>query len=273
MVRIPNEMLRKKIVKQEIWHIGTTLFYVAQWSPNLALKPPSMESIPLWAKVEGIPFDLITQEGLSLLAGLIGEPVETDDYTKNLTNLRVAHLKVKENCTKPLPYIVEILRQNGWIFPLAVEYPWTPPTYPNCHQLGHLKAHCPTSHWVPKQPATTPSQPEIPNVANALVNTKTPHSPMESVEVTPVKLVSSSSNTVVDLSQQMQISPSSISPVTGLMFSHEVNNSIPMAKETISHLVALLAHGFYLSRMNDVDPMNEESAWSSKISKFAAKPI
>lgn len=29
LVRLPNATIRKKIVEQEIWHIGNSLFYVA----------------------------------------------------------------------------------------------------------------------------------------------------------------------------------------------------------------------------------------------------
>ncbi|KAL1202244.1 hypothetical protein V5N11_018197 [Cardamine amara subsp. amara] len=136
LVRIPNEVLRNKIVEQEIWYVGNSLFYVAQWSTNVATKPPTMQSIPLWAHVRGVPFDLITDEGLSLVAGLIGHPVETDDWTKNLTNLELVHVKVKANCTKPLPAKAELIRENGDILPLTVEYPWIPPTCPNCNQMN-----------------------------------------------------------------------------------------------------------------------------------------
>ncbi|CAH2035801.1 unnamed protein product [Thlaspi arvense] len=64
LVRIPNSSIKKKIVDQKIWHIGSSLFYVAQWSAEVAVKPPSFTSIPLWAHVKGVPFDLYTQEGL-----------------------------------------------------------------------------------------------------------------------------------------------------------------------------------------------------------------
>lgn len=30
LVRIPNAYIREKIIEQEIWHIGNSLFYVAQ---------------------------------------------------------------------------------------------------------------------------------------------------------------------------------------------------------------------------------------------------
>lgn len=62
LVRIPNSTIRNKIVEQEIWHIGSSLFYVAQWSSNIAINPPSFTSIPLWAHVRGIPLTFILRK-------------------------------------------------------------------------------------------------------------------------------------------------------------------------------------------------------------------
>lgn len=163
MVKIPNEVIIKKIVEQEIWYIENSLFYVAQWSPNLAIKPPTIESIPLWVHVRGVPSDLRTQEGLSLVAGLFGEPLKTGEYTKRLTNKNVAHVKIKADCSKPLPLSVELLRDDGSVISISAEYPWLPPTCPNCNQLGHLQSKCPTSKWTPtsvgkdRPPASNPT--------------------------------------------------------------------------------------------------------------------
>ncbi|KAL0679779.1 hypothetical protein Bca4012_007760 [Brassica carinata] len=149
LVKIPNDFIRHKVVDQEIWHIGSSLFYVVQWSVEVALSPPTMTSIPLWAHVRGVPFDLYTREGLSLVAGLIGHPVEADEFTIKMVSLDVAHLKIRADCTKPLPDVVELVRQNGTIIPVSVTYPWVPPSCPCCNQLGHREGRCPNARWAP----------------------------------------------------------------------------------------------------------------------------
>ncbi|RID72375.1 hypothetical protein BRARA_C04269 [Brassica rapa] len=149
LVKIPNEFIRRKVVEQEIWHIGTSMFYVAQWSAQLAITPPTMDSIPLWAHVRGVPFDLYTREGLSLVAGNIGDPVEADEFTIRMVSLDVAHLKIRANCTKPLPSVAELIRSDGSIIQVSVTYPWVPPTCPCCNRLGHLEQRCPNAKWAP----------------------------------------------------------------------------------------------------------------------------
>ncbi|KAL0741816.1 hypothetical protein Bca4012_083329 [Brassica carinata] len=158
LVKVPNDFIRNKIVEQEIWHIGTSLFYVTQWSAEVAISPPTMTSIPLWAHVRGVPFDLYTREGLSLVAGLIGHPVEADEFTIKMVSLEVAHLKVRADCTKPLPDVVELVRQDGSFIPVSVSYPWVPPSCPCCKQLGHRESRCPNARWAPAKSAD--SQPK-----------------------------------------------------------------------------------------------------------------
>lgn len=181
LVKIPNDFVRAKIVEQEIWHIGTSLFYVAQWTAEVALKQPTFDSIPLWAHVRGVPFDLYTREGLSLVASLIGFPVEADEFTIKMVSLEVAHLKVRADCTKPMPTIVELLRDNGEVIPVSVEYPWLPPTCSCCKQLGHTEARCPNAKWAPTKDAPSGNKPQAKEQNKGKKASSSSNSPAKSV--------------------------------------------------------------------------------------------
>lgn len=76
------------------------MFHVSPWSATNSPTAPELSSIPLWAHLKGVPLDLRSQEGLSLAAGLVGQPKETDDYTKNLTSIDIAHVKIEADLTK-----------------------------------------------------------------------------------------------------------------------------------------------------------------------------
>lgn len=82
LVRVPNDFIRSKILEKKLWYVDTSMFYVSQWGSDASESYPEITSIPLWAHLRGIPFDLRTKEELSHAAGLVGEPIETDDYTK-----------------------------------------------------------------------------------------------------------------------------------------------------------------------------------------------
>lgn len=151
LVRIPSDYIREKVLKKRIWYVDTAMFHVAQWSDGEVADTSSLEAIPIWAHLIGVPFDLMTNEGLGWIADALGDPKEMDDWTKNLSSLSVAHVKVEADATKPFPSELELVRQNGAVFRVKVEYPWLPPTCSHCKELGHIVKDCLKikRQWVP----------------------------------------------------------------------------------------------------------------------------
>ncbi|KAF3531347.1 hypothetical protein DY000_02037317 [Brassica cretica] len=102
-VRLQNEFIREKVLLKRYW-------------------------IQLWAHLKGVPFDLMYDSGLSHIAGQIGDPKETDDWTLSLMSISAVHVKVEIDTTIPLPSQVEVGRSNGTFVTVEVEYPWVPPS-------------------------------------------------------------------------------------------------------------------------------------------------
>ncbi|KAF2578578.1 hypothetical protein F2Q68_00003400 [Brassica cretica] len=132
------------------------MFHTAQWSSEHSMSTPPLKAIKIWAHLTGVPLDLRHQEGLSLVASLVGDPKETDDFTRNLVNLTLSHVKVEVDLTQPLPSVVEFQRQSGEVVEVLVHYPWIPPTCSHCHELDHLVRNClllppPSVQNTPKQ--------------------------------------------------------------------------------------------------------------------------
>lgn len=118
------------------------MLHTAPWSEAHSASPLSLKAIKIWAHLTGVPLDLRHQKELSLVAGLIGEPKETDEFTKNLVGLTLSHVKVEVDLTKPLPSIVEFERDSGEVVEVLVHYPWVPPTCSHCKELGHVIRNC-----------------------------------------------------------------------------------------------------------------------------------
>lgn len=87
---------------------------------------PPLKAIRIWAHLTGVPLDLRHDEGLSLVAGLVGEPKETP--------------------------VVEFERESGEVVEVSVHYPWVPPTCSHCKELGHIVRNCLT--YTPPLPET-----------------------------------------------------------------------------------------------------------------------
>ncbi|KAF2581810.1 hypothetical protein F2Q68_00005437 [Brassica cretica] len=107
IVRIQCEFLRHKILDKCIWYVGDSMFHMAQWSSAHSSSTPPLKDIKIWAHLTGVPLHLRPQQGLSLVAGHVGEPKETDDFTKNLVSLTLSHVKVEVDLTQPLLSVVE----------------------------------------------------------------------------------------------------------------------------------------------------------------------
>jgi len=142
LVCITSDYLKKKILEKGYWYVGYSMFHTEQWTSTHSTKAPSFKSIQIWAHLTGIPLDVRHQDGLSLVAGLVGEPKETDDFTKNLVSLSLSHAKVEVDLTKALPDVVEFTRQSGEVVEVTVSYPWLPPTCSHCKEMGHIAKNC-----------------------------------------------------------------------------------------------------------------------------------
>ncbi|WZZ31944.1 hypothetical protein YC2023_015345 [Brassica napus] len=216
LVRIPSAYLRQKIIEKTVWYIGDSMFHAVQWSSKASFTSPPLESIQIWAHLTGVPLDLRHDDGLSLVAGLVGEPIETDDFTKNLVSLTLSHVKVAVDLTKPLPSVVEFQRQNGEIVEVMVSYPWLPPTCSHCNELGHIVKNCLQLPPQPKQVSKTPQKPhkkpppakDVPststNPPNGSASAKTP---LGSPNSTVVRMEVETSTTVKDPSSLVSASP------------------------------------------------------------------
>lgn len=160
LVRLPNEFIRQKVTQKGFWYVDTTMFHVSQWAAHANDFTPSLKCVQLWAHLIDVPFDLIYKQGLSHIAGQIGEPKETDDWTLNLSSISVAHVKVEVDTTVPLPTVVEVGRQNGTFVKVSVEYSWIPLICAHCKEVGHISRNCPLIPFPPKTapPASRKSQ-------------------------------------------------------------------------------------------------------------------
>lgn len=124
LVRIPSAYLRQKIIEKSFWYVGESMFHAVQWSSKVSFTSPPLDSIQILAHLTGVPLDLHHEESLSLIAGLVGDPKETGEFTKNLLSLTLSHVKVVVDLTKPLPSVVEFQRQSGEVVEVMVSYPW-----------------------------------------------------------------------------------------------------------------------------------------------------
>lgn len=164
---------------------------------------PPLKAIKIWAHLTGVPLDMRHTKGLSLVKGVIGDPKETDEFTRNMVSLTVSHVKVEGDLTQPLPHVVEFERESGEVAEVFVHYPWVPPTCSHYHELGHIMKNC---------------------------LSYSPPPPSSPVPVTETEKASSSKPkvnlTTNDPSQKTQLNPSSFTPAKASKQKQKIHRPI-----------------------------------------------
>ena len=147
LFRISSALLRRKILRHELWRVGDSPFFVTEWKASFSTDPPSLNRAPVWATLSQVPFDLITDEGM----GIISKPLGVIVDAKPFSSISSVEIKVIVDLTKRLPSSVEIERENGSVDTLTVIYPWLPPLCSSCGEFGHKVSFCPLLETPPKQ--------------------------------------------------------------------------------------------------------------------------
>ncbi|CAH2060105.1 unnamed protein product [Thlaspi arvense] len=76
LFHIPSPALRKRVLQHELWRVSDSPFFVTERRSEVSLNPPLLKRAPAWATIQGILFDLITPEGLSIICRPLGKAVD-----------------------------------------------------------------------------------------------------------------------------------------------------------------------------------------------------
>ncbi|KAL0683461.1 LOW QUALITY PROTEIN: hypothetical protein Bca4012_050309 [Brassica carinata] len=137
---IPSVALRQRILQHELWRVGDSPFFVTEWKASFSIDPPSLQQAPIWATLNKVPFDLLSDEGLEIISKPLGRIVDA----KPFSSVSSVDVKVVVDLTVKLPTSVEIERENGLVDVLEASYAWLPPLCPVCNEIGHKASFCPS---------------------------------------------------------------------------------------------------------------------------------
>ncbi|WZZ59721.1 hypothetical protein YC2023_059828 [Brassica napus] len=130
---IPSVALRQCILQHELWRVGDSPFFVAEWKAAFSIDHPSLNLAPIWVTLSKVPFDLLTDEGLEIISKPLGRIVDA----KPFSSVSSVDGKVVVDFTVRMPETSEIERENGLVDVLEVSYSWLPSLCPICNEIGH----------------------------------------------------------------------------------------------------------------------------------------
>ncbi|XP_013690279.2 uncharacterized protein LOC106394243 [Brassica napus] len=235
---------RRRILQHELWRIGDSPFFVTEWKASFSIDPPSLQQAPIWATLNKVPFDLLTDEGLEIISKPLGRIVDA----KPFSSVSSVDVKVVVDLTVKLPTSVEIERENGLVDVLEVSYAWLPPLCPKTASKAADRSRPSTSNKqyaqkVHPQDQTIPVQSCInsvladlePSSGTTLVGgtSKTSCSVSQSPEVFPIPPPQDS---MVEAPSQAGLVSLTEAPCQGsLQLFTASNDTLPVPDSIISH--------------------------------------
>lgn len=145
-----------EVLSRGTWYVDRRPMIVSAWGH----KPGTtvINHMPLWVKFSNLPDSYWTEEGLSRIASVIGEPLGADEPTSKLDVLPFAKMQVRYTLGDPLPSDISVsvldpVTKQRSVAKVLVSYPVRPLYCTGCQSLGHSVSACPkiTRVWKVKE--------------------------------------------------------------------------------------------------------------------------
>lgn len=163
LFRFSNDTGVNSVLARGTWYVGRRPMILTAWGQ----KPGTtvITSMPLWVKLSNLPDCYWTEEGLSRIAGVIGEPLGADEPTSRLDVMPFAKMQVKYKLGDPLPNeipvtVIDPISEERSVNKVQVSYPFRPLSCSGCHSLGHSIAACPAVIRVWQKKTSPPAHDE-----------------------------------------------------------------------------------------------------------------
>uniref|UniRef100_A0A6N2N4Z9 DUF4283 domain-containing protein n=1 Tax=Salix viminalis TaxID=40686 RepID=A0A6N2N4Z9_SALVM len=120
------------------WMFGGKVILLQQWHPGFQFDKNKIKTIPVWARLQGLPFPLWNKKGLSLAASMVGKPVASDEATIHGRRLEYARVCIEIDATVPLVHHFQVASTlSEEPITVDVTYEWKPAKCDTYHVFGH----------------------------------------------------------------------------------------------------------------------------------------
>ncbi|KAL0433840.1 UNVERIFIED_CONTAM: hypothetical protein Slati_2718300 [Sesamum latifolium] len=101
LILLSNDSDYSRLWLRRIWYLQGYPMRIFKWSPTFT-PGQELSVIPIWACLPDLPAHLFSKKALFSIAGMIGIPLQIDEFTLNQSKLSKARVCVEIDLTKPL---------------------------------------------------------------------------------------------------------------------------------------------------------------------------
>lgn len=140
-----SEADRTKVVNGGPYRIFNRPLLIRDMPREFTFGDDLLFKVPIWIQFPNLPIDYWTDEGLSKIGSMIGNPLASDSLTRSREHLAYARILVEIDISKDLkslPESLPLVTTDGKDFDQKVCYELIPYFCDHCKVVGHDIKHC-----------------------------------------------------------------------------------------------------------------------------------
>ncbi|KAG5238004.1 DUF4283 domain-containing protein [Salix suchowensis] len=136
--RFSSEESMGEVLARGPWLFGGKTILLQKWHPGFQFDKNKIKSLPVWARLHGLPFPLWNKQGLSLAASMVGKPLACDEATLKGSRMEYARVCIELDASSPPVHRFQVA-SSLTDEPITVEvvYEWKPSRCSKCNVFGH----------------------------------------------------------------------------------------------------------------------------------------
>ncbi|KAJ6422909.1 hypothetical protein OIU84_023946 [Salix udensis] len=136
--RFSSVTAMEEVLARGPWMFGGKAILLQQWQPGFQFDKNKIKTIPVWVRLQGLPFPLWNKKGLSMAASMVGRPLASDEATIQCTRLEFARVCVEIDASIPLVHNFQVQSSlSDEPITVDVSYEWKPSKCDSCKVFGH----------------------------------------------------------------------------------------------------------------------------------------
>ncbi|KAB5547862.1 hypothetical protein DKX38_011268 [Salix brachista] len=136
--RFSSTSAMEEVLARGPWMFGGKTVLLQKWTSGFQFDKNKIRAIPVWARLQGLPFPLWNKKGLSMAASMVGKPLANDEATLQGTRLEYARVCIEIEADLPLVHKFQVASSLSED-PITVDvtYEWKPSKCDICKVFGH----------------------------------------------------------------------------------------------------------------------------------------
>ncbi|KAF6153373.1 hypothetical protein GIB67_003563 [Kingdonia uniflora] len=141
--RFGNDEDRERVLEMGSFHLASRMLIIRPWRHFIEFEPTEVSSIPIWVILKDVPDQFMNDEGIGLIASIVGKPLCLDRASEERKHKSIIRVCVEVEVSGLLPRSLPLFIDEKFTINVITEYNWVPVKCIDCNVFGHSPMTCP----------------------------------------------------------------------------------------------------------------------------------